>query len=278
MKRIDPMLLLLVPLAIVMAGLFWGMAQVVIASIRPGDQFTLNIYADFFSRNDYLIMLFRTVWVAATTTAICVVIAYPVAYFIARHVKHRDLVMFLIILPWLVSLIVRTYGWIVLLGNRGIVNGMLMSIGITDEPIRLMFNTGGVIIGLVHVFCPFMILSILAAFFHLDRSLEEAAMSLRAGPFTAFRRGGPPPTMSGVMSGVVLVYLMATGAIVTPLMLGGLRDALMGTQIYREVMDMFNFPKASAIAVVLTVVAFAIIIPLQWLERRAGRHLKQGAR
>lgn len=266
--------LLLIPAVAVLALLLWGMGRVLLFSFAPQGTPTLQLYIDFFRRSDYVDTLLRTVVVSGLTTIICTIIAYPTAYFIARRSKHRDLVMLLIILPWLVSLIVRTFGWIVLLGNRGVINGMLMAIGITSTPLGLMFNTTGVIVGLVHVFCPFMVLSILAVFLQLDDSVEEAAMSLRAGPFTTFRRVVLPLTLPGVVSGAIIIFLMSTGAVVTPLMLGGMRDPLLSTQIYREVIDMFNFPKASAIAVVLTVTSFAVIIPLQWVERRVSRHLK----
>jgi putative spermidine/putrescine transport system permease protein len=139
---------------------------------------------------------------------------------------------------------------------------------------HLMFNTLGVLVGMVHVFCPFMILAILGSLLHLDTSIEEAAMSLGAGPLTTFRRVVLPLTIPGVMSGTILVYLMATGAVVTPLMLGGVRDALLGTQIYHDVIDMFDLPKAATIAVVLSGAALVVVLPLLWIERHVVRNLK----
>lgn len=269
--------LLLLPPGVVLTLLLWGIAQLVIASVTPHGSFGFGNYALFFAREDYVAMLWRTIVVAGLTTLISLLLAYPTAYFISRFQGRRDLLLFLIILPWLVSLVVRTYGWIVLLGNRGVVNGTLIWLGVTDGPVRLMFNTFGVLVGMVHVFCPFMILAILSSFLHLERSMEEAAMSLGAGPVTTFRRVVLPLTLPGVMSGAILVYLMATGAVVTPLMLGGVRDALLGTQIYREVIDVFDLPKAATIAVILSGTALLVVLPLQWIERHVARHLKTQA-
>lgn len=268
------LLLLLFPGSI-LALLVWGVIRLVTMSLMPGGSFGIGNYLLFFARADYVATLGRTLYIAGLTTVLSLILAYPTAYFIARLKTRRDLVLLFIILPWLVSLIVRTYGWIVLLGNRGLINGILLASGVTEEPVRLMFNSFGVLVGMVHVFCPFMILAILTSFLHLERSMEEAAMSLGAGPVTTFRRIVLPLTMPGVMNGTILVFLMATGAVVTPLMLGGVRDGLLGTQIYREVIDVFDLPKAATIAVVLTVLALAIVLPLQVVEKWVSRHLKQ---
>lgn len=273
--RLDRRLaLLLVFPGSILALLLWGIAALVGGSLLSGGRFGLALYASFFARPDYVTTLWRTIVVAGLTTFISLLLAYPTAYFIARMRKRRDLLLFLIILPWLVSLIVRTYGWIVLLGNRGLINGILLASGLAGSPAQLMFNSFGVLVGMVHVFCPFMILAILASFLHLDHSMAEASMSLGGGPVTTFRRVVLPLTLPGVMNGVTLVFLLATGAVVTPLMLGGVRDALLGTQIYREVIDLYDLPKAAAIAVILTATAFAVVLPLQWVERRVSRHLK----
>jgi putative spermidine/putrescine transport system permease protein len=267
------LILLLLPGGL-LALLLWGIARLAAASLVSEGNIGLNNYALFFARADYVLMLGRTMGVAALTTLISLALAYPVAYFISRYRGRRDLLLFLVILPWLVSLVVRTYGWIVLLGNRGVINGTLIWLGVTNEPVHLMFNTFGVLVGMVHVFCPFMIVALLGSFLHLDKSIEEAAMSLGAGPLTTFRRVVLPLTIPGVMSGTILVYLMATGAVVTPLMLGGVRDALLGTQIYHEVIDMFDLAKAATIAVVLTVAGLVVVLPLLWIERHVGRNLK----
>ncbi len=272
--RYDRRLLLLLALpGSVLALLVWGLVRLVWMSLTPKGAFGFGNYALFFARADYLAMLWRTIVVAGSTAIISLLLAYPTAYFISRMRRGRDLLLLMIILPWLVSLIVRTYGWIVLLGNRGIINGVLIASGLAETPTRMIFNTFGVMVGMVHVFCPFMIIAILTSFLHLDRSMEEASMSLGAGPFKTFARVILPLTMPGVTSGTLLVFLLATGAVVTPLMLGGVRDALIGSQIYREVIDAFDLPKAATLAVLLSVFALLFVVPLQQIERRVARHM-----
>lgn len=267
--------LLMLPMAVALGLFLVSLGALVWSSFVAADgTASLKLYAQFFARKDYVDVLFRTLWVAGLTTLISLIIGYPVAYFVARYQGRRDWLLVLIILPWLVSVVVRTYGWIVLLGNRGLINAFLAWLGVIDGPVRLMFNTTGIVIGLVHVFCPFMILAILAVFLHLERSLEEASMSLGAGPWLTFRKVVWPLSLPGVISGVMLVYLMATGAIVTPLLLGGLRDRMLGTQIYQEMFQVFDYPKAAAMAVILTVTAMAVVLPLGAWERRVSRNLK----
>ena len=235
-------------------------------------------YVAFFARPDYVQLLLRTWWLAALTSALCMLVGYPTAWFIARTRLRRDLLLLVVVLPWLVSIIVRTYGWIVLLGNRGLINGALLALGWTHQPLRLMFSTGGVIVGLVHVFCPFSVMTVLGALLQQDRSLEDAGTSLGAGPWTVFRRIVLPISVPGVMSGLTLVYLMSTGAIVTPLLLGGIGDQMLGSQIYTEVFQQFDFPKAAVMAVLLGGSSLLVIVPLRGLERRLTANMERAAR
>ena len=267
--------LLMLPLAAALGLFLFSLGALVWSSFAGADGVPkLDLYARFFSRRDYVDVLVRTLWVAGLTTLVSLAIGYPVAWAVARHKGRRDWLLVLIILPWLVSVVVRTYGWIVILGNRGLLNAFLGWLGVVDTPLKLMFNTTGIVIGLVHVFCPFMILAILAVFLHLERSLEEASMSLGAGPWQTFRKVIWPLSLPGVISGTMIVYLMATGAIVTPLLLGGLRDRMLGTQIYQEMFQVFDFPRAATMAVILTATALAVVLPLGMLERRVSRNLK----
>lgn len=267
--------LLMLPLAAALGLFLFSLGALVWSSFAGADGVPkLDLYARFFSRRDYVDVLVRTLWVAGLTTLVSLAIGYPVAWAVARHKGRRDWLLVLIILPWLVSVVVRTYGWIVILGNRGLLNAFLGWLGVVDTPLKLMFNTTGIVIGLVHVFCPFMILAILAVFLHLERALEEASMSLGAGPWHTFRKVIWPLSLPGVISGTMIVYLMATGAIVTPLLLGGLRDRMLGTQIYQEMFQVFDFPRAATMAVILTATALAVVLPLGMLERRVSRNLK----
>jgi len=264
----------LIPAILLLAGFFYALFTLVASAFVTDGVVGFARFASFFLRADYVDVLVRTLWIAGLTTAIAVVIGYPVAYLIARTRTGRTWLLMLVIAPWLTSVVVRTYGWMVILGNRGLINGFLQWAGLAGRPVPLMYNSFGIIVGLVHVLCPFMIIAIFSTLQQLDPALEEAAMSLRARPWRIFRKVLLPLTLPGVISGAIIVFLMATGAIVTPLLLGGLRDRMLGTQIFQEMFELFDFPKAATMAIILTVSAICVVLPLQWLERRVGRHLR----
>ena len=260
--------LLLAPAVLLLALFAVSVVQMVATSFTGRDGFTLALYQEFFSRPDYIEIYLRTIGVSFLVTFFSILLGYPIAFGIWRYKGNRNHLMILVILPWLVSIVVRTYGWIVILGPRGLINEFLGWVGVIESPMRLMFNTTGVVIGLVHVLVPFMIISILSVLLHLDRKLEEASMSLGGRPLYTFWRVTLPLSLPGVVSGAMLVYLMSTGAIVTPILLGGVQDRMMGTQMYQEVIQTFNFPKGSMLAFLLLLVGLAVILPVQALERR----------
>ncbi|MDQ1762365.1 ABC transporter permease [Achromobacter xylosoxidans] len=270
MKSTRPPLILLLPPAILILMFVTGIAYLVVESLRAGEGFGLGNFASFFARADYVAVLLRTIGIALVVTLFSVLVGYPIAYAISRYRGNRNLLMMLVITPWLVSVVVRTYGWVVILGPKGTLNSLLLSLGLIDTPMRLIFNMTGVVIGLVHVFCPFFIVSVLAVLLHLDRALDEASQTLSAGPVKTFMHVTLPLSLPGVITGAVLVYLLSTGAIVTPLLLGGVRDGMLATQIYQDVLQVFDYPKAASMAIVLLFAAFSLVIPLQWLERRVA--------
>ncbi len=270
MKSTRPPLILLLPPAILILMFVTGIAYLVVESLRAGDGFGLGNFASFFARADYVAVLWRTIGIALVVTLFSVLVGYPIAYAIARYRGNRNFLMMLVITPWLVSVVVRTYGWVVILGPKGTLNSLLLSLGLIDTPMRLIFNMTGVVIGLVHVFSPFFIVSVLAVLLHLDRALDEASQTLSAGPVKTFLHVTLPLSLPGVITGAMLVYLLSTGAIVTPLLLGGVRDGMLATQIYQDVLQVFDYPKAASMAIILLFAAFSLVIPLQWLERRVA--------
>lgn len=259
---------LLLPPAVLLALFAIGIGHLLLESVRVADGWGLANFSAFFDRADYVQVLLRTVRVALTVTLVCAFVGYPIALTIARYRGNRNFLMMLVITPWLVSVVVRTYGWVVILGPRGTLNTLLSWLGVIDTPLRLIFNSTGVVIGLVHVFCPFFIISVLTVLLYQDRSLEEASQTLGAGPLRTFVNVTLPISLPGVLSGMALVYLLSTGAIVTPLLLGGVRDGLLATQIYQDVLQVFDYPKAASMALILVATAFAAVLPVQWLERR----------
>jgi len=232
--------------------------------------FSLALYQALLLSPAIQMVIVRTLWVAAVVTLISLLLAYPLALFIAQA-RNRDMMLILVLSPWLTSIVVRTFGWVVLLGNRGVINQTLLGTGIIDKPIQMIFTPGGMILGLVHVLLPFMVISILSVLIQLDRRLTEAGMSLGAGPVETFFRVTLPLSSPGALSGCALVYLVSAGAIVTPLLLGGVRDRMMGTQIFQEIFGLYEFPRAAGLALILVVTSLIAIAPIQALDAWARR-------
>jgi putative spermidine/putrescine transport system permease protein len=256
---------------ILVAGFFLSIAGLVLSSFSADDGgFSLGIYGELLSSPVMQDVIVRTVLVSVVTTLLCLLLGYPIAMLL-RSSRHRNILLILIISPLLTSIIVRTFGWIVILGNRGVLNKAAMALGLVDAPVRILFTPLGTIIGLVHVLLPFMIISILSIVSQMDRQLPEAGMSLGAGPIQTFARVTLPLSVPGILSGCSLVYLIASGAIITPLLLGGLRDRMIGTQIFQEIFALYNFRRAAAMALILLISSLLVIGPIQLAEARVRR-------
>jgi putative spermidine/putrescine transport system permease protein len=271
-------LLSLFPAALLMGVFLIGIAFLILSSLTVPSGIGLGNYIEIVERQEFRMAFFRTMGLAGLTTIISAIISYPVARAIDRAGKYRTLMTAVLIVPWMVSIVVRSYGWIVLLGNRGTINTLLQWLGMTHSPLPLLFNQTGAVIGLVHVFCPFLIISLLAVMQQTDRTCEEAAMSLGAGPIQTFIRVTLPLTSSGLASGCAIVFLLSSGAVLTPLLLGGSRNPMLAVQIYQDVFQLFNFSRASAMAFILVIGGLVVIAPLQWLEHRINRRLPTGAK
>ncbi len=172
-----PMSLILAIFAVSVVALLWS-------SFTHGG---LPLYGALLADPGVLSVLWRTVWIAVLTTAICALLGYPLALFLASS-RQRNLWLILVISPWMVSIVVRTFGWMVILGNRGLINVVLRALDLTRLPVRMLFTPGAVVVGLVHVFIPFMVIAILSALLQQDRQLEEASRILGATRWQTFRR------------------------------------------------------------------------------------------
>lgn len=273
--RFGPVFLwLLLPCIGLLLGLLTGISSLVQHAFTGPKGASFANLAEFVGRPEVISIFLYTHMIALIVTLICVAIAYPLAVFMA--LRPRVLYLILIIMPLLVSIVVRTYGWVVILGPRGLLNTVLIYLGIIDRPLRLMFNTSGVVLGLVHVFIPFAVLTILAVYVKIDKSLSEAATVMGANPWKTFTKIVLPLSIPGVMTAATLVYLLSLGAIVTPLLMGGVRDAMIGTMIYNQMLLFFNYPAASAAALILTLSAAFAVIPFQaidyWVTRKMPKH------
>ncbi len=201
-----------------------------------------------------------TLRVAVLSTLIVLLLAYPLAYYIATTTERRAMILLAVVLvPFWTSILIRSYAWMVLLGQRGVVNGFLTWIGVIDQPIRMLNTTFAVYIGMVHVLLPFMVLPILGALKAIDGRLVAAAENLGAGPGSVFRHVILPLSMPGVLAGCVLVFVLALGFYITPALVGGPRDMTISMLIAQEV-DLLRWDVASALATVLLAATLAALL------------------
>ncbi len=267
-KRFGP-LLLIAPAAILL-GVFLVLPylNIVVMSFRMpgqgtpyGPGFTLGNYGKFFSDFFYIQQVINTLWIGLLTTFICLVLGYPVAWQLARGAStFRALGYALVLSPLLVGIVIRSYGWTILLGNNGIINRTLTGWGLIDGPLPLMYNALGIIIALVHVFLPFMILPIMSAIQGIDPSLEAAARSLGASKVTSFRRITLPLSLPGIQAGCILVFVLSLSAYVTPSLIGGLRVKTMAVTVVDALIDTFQWPFGSALALMLSVTGAIFVV------------------
>jgi putative spermidine/putrescine transport system permease protein len=222
----------------------------------------------------YLQLFLRTMRMALVTTVICAVLGYPVAYVLARaRPVPMAIGLFLLVVPLMVSTVIRVFGWIVILGRNGLINQALAPIGLGE--LRILYTETAVVIGLVNIFMPFMVLPIMSAIERISPSLEEAATNLGASWFQMFRRVILPMSYPGLVSGALLVYSVSLSAFVTPVLMGGARLRVIGSQIYDEVLVSFNWPGASSLALV---VIAATLVLVYFAVRATGRLARLEAR
>lgn len=204
-------------------------------------------------------VLGRTLWISGVVTLVCLLLGYPVALFIARQPPSRAaLLLFLVLLPFWTSLLVRTVAWVVLLQREGILNDLLISFGAIHEPIRMIFNRFAVYVAMVHVLLPFMVLPLFAVMKGISPSYVRAAASLGARPFTAFRRVYLPQTLPGVGAGCLMVFIQALGYYITPALVGGADDQMISYFIAFYASKTVNWGMAAALSLMLLVATLAL--------------------
>jgi putative spermidine/putrescine transport system permease protein len=224
-------------------------------------EFTLENYERFLLDAFYLKVLWRSIRVGVLTTLICLILGYPVAYFLARTKSpHKGLYVFLVIVPLMIGVIVRTYGWIILLGSQGIINNLLMALHIVSDPVRLLYNEGAVIVGIVEVMLPFMILPLMSSIQNIDVSQEEAARTMGASRTKVFFKILLPLSIPGIVSGSLLVLTLSISALSTPIFLGGPKMLMVAVLIWQQMLAAFNWSFGSAISMILMVVTGLIIV------------------
>ena len=231
---------------------------------------SIENYVAFLTDFFYLEVLLDTFLLGLIVVTLCVVIGYPVAYFLARTTSGwRSTLVFLVVAPLLITNVIRNLGWLPILSNSGLVNSALLGIGIVDEPLKLVGNFTGVVIGLVHALLPFMILSLMAVIQRIEPELEEASINLGAGPLGTFWRVLLPLSRPGLLAGYLFVFTIAISAFVTPGMLGGKRVLVMATYIEQQFRSVLNYAFGATAAVILLVVAGGLTLLALRLSSKA---------
>ena len=222
-------------------------------------EFTLKNYQRL--ANDlYLNIFWRSLGLASLTTLICLIIGYPLAFFIATSsTRWRNLLLFLVIIPFWTNFLVRTYAWMIILRSEGMINTMLQSLNLIQEPLNLLFTPFDVIVGLIYGYLPFMILPLYATIERLNFSLVEAAQDLGANQIRTFFRIILPLTLPGIIAGSILVFIPALGAFITPDILGGAKTVMVGNLIQNQFLQARDWPFGSALSMGLMVL---VLIPV----------------
>ena len=231
----------IIPVALVFSG----------ALFTP--DFSLAHFERFFSRPAYISVFRNTLTVSAITASICLLIGYPMALFIVgQPAQRRPLLLFIVLVPLWMSILVRTYAWMVVLGREGIVNNALQWTGLASQPLTLMFTTGAVYVAMVQILLPIMVVTCYSAMTEIDTGLVRAARVCGASPFAAFRKVFLPLSLEGAVTGWSVIFILSMGFFIVPALVGGRRDVLLGNMIVNQV-GQANWGFAGALAIVLLV-------------------------
>lgn len=261
--------LLLLPGILFLAAFMLIPIMLTIASTFMQDgQLTLEGYLHFFRDGYFNRILFTTLRVSVVTTLVCVLLGYPAAYYISRtSARKKSILLALAIFPLLTSPVVRSFSWMIILGKKGLLNTFLMSTGLIHDPLEIMYTPVAMMVGLVHLFLPLIIITLLGVMENLDYELVLAARSLGASSFTAFRKIIFPLTVPGLIIGSILVFVGSLTAYTTPALLGG-KERVISTFLYQNAMTLNDWQAASVIAVIMIVITFVVVgLMNKWANR-----------
>jgi len=253
------LILVLVVLVIPVGWLFW------LSFIGADGSLSLENYSRMIDSPSYVRILRTTFEVTLITTACCILIGYPLAYFLSQLPERwANLCLITVLLPFWTSLLVRTYAWLVLLQKRGLINSWGMELGLWEEPLKLVHNTTGTVIGMVHIMLPFLILPLYSSMRAIDRDYLKAAAAMGAGPVRAFWTVFFPLSTPGLFAGALIVFVLCLGFFVTPAVLGGGRVILISMKIASNIELFVNWGAASALGVVLLAMTLGVL----WIASR----------
>jgi len=270
--------LLLAPLGIVYVAAFvYPIGAFLLESVWTKEGLSLANYARLVDQPLYVTILLRTFRIGLYVTLICLVLAYPLAYWLTRlRGLPFSLAVACILLPLWTSVLVRTYAWAVLLRHGGIVNSALLSLGLINEPLTLLYTEFAVLVAMVHILLPFMVLPIYSSLRGIPRDLGRAAQSLGARPAREFLHVVLPLSLPGVVGGCVMVFVIAIGYFITPALLGGPRMLLVSTLINQQVTSVLNWSFGGALGATLLAAALLSIVLLRMLMGAASRWIAEG--
>lgn len=239
--------------------------HLMLLSVQSG---SFEHYEKAFTDELYVTVLLNTFKIALMVTVISFILAYPLAYYLTvASPMWRAIGMFCLLMPFWTSILVRTYAWMVILGRRGIVNEALLSLGVIDTPISLLYNTSSVLLGMVHVLMPYMVFPVYAVMRRVDPNLMQAAFGLGAPAWRAFIRVYFPMTMPGVLAGASLVFILSMGFYITPVLLGGGRVTMIAVLIEQFVTEFLAWEFAGALSMALLTFTLVIYGAFKWLMK-----------
>ncbi|MED3562466.1 ABC transporter permease [Bacillus xiapuensis] len=246
-------LLLIIPLAYIMLIMFFSMVDFFKLSFFDESGFTLKYIRHIFETDVYLRVLWVTLKIAFLVTFFSLIVAYPLAYSLvnSKSALWKKIIFSAVLIPFWISLLVRTFAWSILLRQNGVINTILIKIGIIDHPLELIYNTVGVVIAMTHILLPYMVLSLYSVMAGIDQRLLQAAQGMGARPLKSFMQVFFPLSLPGVLSGSLLVFVMGIGYFITPALLGGSKTTMISMLIESNINTTLNWHLASALALVL---------------------------
>lgn len=223
-----------------------------------GKSFSLSGYFKLFSSTYFQQVFVRSIKLSLISTGICAALGFPVSYYISKYSKNKGMLMALAVFPMFTSPVIRSFSWMVILGKKGIVNTMLVDLGLASKPLSLLYNEFSMVVGFIQLFLPLMILSLIGVMDNIPDDLNEAACNLGATHLGAFRHVVLPLSIPGLVTGSVLVFTGCLTAYTTPQLLGGTDTRVLATMIYQQAMSLGDWTQASVVAVVMIVITIVI--------------------
>lgn len=223
-------------------------------------EWTLENYARFFEPL-YLKIFMNTVLVSLLTTVLTILMGYPLAYYIVHLPKKwRQVGLIMVMVPFWINFLIRSYAWVIVLRSQGLVNTILMNLGIIDRPLQLLYNGAAVMLGMVYALLPFMVLPIYVTLEQMDWRLLEAAYDLGAAPWTAFKKITLPLSIMGVAEGTIMVFISSIGMFIVPDVMGGAKTVLIGNLIQNQFLSARDWPFGSALSIILAILSLVLIM------------------